>query len=428
MKKLIIFFLSISYFAVAQSTILNPKAVVLPQYAGAAAVTAAIPSPATGMLVYNSSLSKLMTFDSPSSSWVNVLSSKHIDNVAGEVFRIRNENLTALSTGILAETNSVSGGRAIYGKASFPIPSGDTYGLVGENLSLNGYGYGVYGLHNGNGTGVAGRSTLGGAGVIGVSASGIGVSASSETNIGVYGSSYSGIGAYFTSTTGPSLVTADGAVGLGLSFPLSVTLNAPERLDLNGRLRIRHFTQSSGIWFNNTANTITDTDGGFFGMQVPTPGAEKAGIFVGGQWNLTVDRLGNTCVRGIVQSNGACTPSDFRYKKNINPLHNALSNILKLNGVSYLYRKDEFPDQRFSDKNQIGFIAQDVEALYPEMVFTDEKGYKSVDYAKLTPVLGEAIKEQQSRIEKLEVLVLKTEQMARDMATLKSMLTTQNTK
>jgi len=43
----------------------------------------------------------------------------------------------------------------------------------------------------------------------------------------------------------------------------------------------------------------------------------------------------------------------------------------------------------------IGLIAQDVEAIIPELVYTDSKGYKSLSYDKIVPVLVEAIKEQQ---------------------------------
>ena len=53
----------------------------------------------------------------------------------------------------------------------------------------------------------------------------------------------------------------------------------------------------------------------------------------------------------------------------------------------------------FTDKMQMGFIAQDVEKIFPEMVFTDAAGYKSIDYSRLTPVLVETIKEQQQIVE-----------------------------
>jgi len=85
--------------------------------------------------------------------------------------------------------------------------------------------------------------------------------------------------------------------------------------------------------------------------------------------------------------------SDLRYKKDIDPLHNVLPDVLKLQGVKYNWRKEEFPDKHFDDKREIGIIAQEVEKLFPEIVNTDKDGFRSVDYGKLTPVLIEAIKE-----------------------------------
>jgi hypothetical protein len=83
----------------------------------------------------------------------------------------------------------------------------------------------------------------------------------------------------------------------------------------------------------------------------------------------------------------------MRYKKDIVPLSNALINVTKLKGVNYYWKAAEFPEKQFSEKQQIGFIAQELEKIYPEMVITDKDGYKSVDYSRLTPVLVEAIKE-----------------------------------
>ena len=56
---------------------------------------------------------------------------------------------------------------------------------------------------------------------------------------------------------------------------------------------------------------------------------------------------------------------------------------------------------KFTDTRQIGFSAQEVEKLFPEVVLTDANGYKSVDYGRLTPVLVEAIKELQKQIDTL---------------------------
>jgi len=80
---------------------------------------------------------------------------------------------------------------------------------------------------------------------------------------------------------------------------------------------------------------------------------------------------------------------------------------LQLQAVSYDIKK-EF--QNTSDTNkQIGFIAQDIEEIIPEVVQTSNDGYKAIDYSRLTAVLAGAIKEQQIQIEelKLEVRELK---------------------
>lgn len=81
---------------------------------------------------------------------------------------------------------------------------------------------------------------------------------------------------------------------------------------------------------------------------------------------------------------------------------------MKLNGVTYHWRTDEFPQKNFTDSLQIGVIAQEVEKIYPHLVFTDTDGYKSVDYSKLTPILLEAIKEQQQMI-KMQQLELENQ-------------------
>jgi len=60
----------------------------------------------------------------------------------------------------------------------------------------------------------------------------------------------------------------------------------------------------------------------------------------------------------------------------------------------------EFPDFDFDSGRQIGFVAQDVLPVLPELVKKDDKGYYSVEYSKVVPVLVNAIKEQQQQIDK----------------------------
>ncbi len=91
--------------------------------------------------------------------------------------------------------------------------------------------------------------------------------------------------------------------------------------------------------------------------------------------------------------------SDLRYKKDIEPINDALASVLKMNGVTYDWRKDEFPQMGFGTNRQVGLIAQELEQVFPIVVNTDEKGYKSVNYAHMVAILIEAIKDQQEIIE-----------------------------
>jgi trimeric autotransporter adhesin len=108
-------------------------------------------------------------------------------------------------------------------------------------------------------------------------------------------------------------------------------------------------------------------------------------------------------VNGDINCNGNfLCPSDRRFKKNFSKINNPLSNLLKINGLYYDYDTENFSEKYFSNKRQLGVIAQEVEQLYPELVQTDANGYKSVDYIKLTPILIEAIKELNDKVENLE--------------------------
>ena len=111
---------------------------------------------------------------------------------------------------------------------------------------------------------------------------------------------------------------------------------------------------------------------------------------------------GNAYITGDIAVGGIMTcSSDRRFKKNIQVLPNPLAKVMQLQGVSYQWRND-VPNHTFSEGTQIGLIAQDVEALFPDLVLTDANGYKSVNYIGLVPVLIEAIKAQQAQIENLQ--------------------------
>ncbi|WNB17439.1 tail fiber domain-containing protein [Marivirga arenosa] len=100
---------------------------------------------------------------------------------------------------------------------------------------------------------------------------------------------------------------------------------------------------------------------------------------------------------GVLTANAYNNPSDRRLKREISSLDNALENTLKLRGTSYFWK-----DEKKSQQRQIGVIAQELEEVYPEFVHTNKDGMKSVNYAQMTAVLIEAVKELNAKIEKLE--------------------------
>jgi hypothetical protein len=92
--------------------------------------------------------------------------------------------------------------------------------------------------------------------------------------------------------------------------------------------------------------------------------------------------------------------SDARVKENIRPITNVMERIQASRGVIY----DRIDTKQ---KDNIGFIAQELEENFPELVLTREDGTKAVKYQNAVAVLFEAIKEQQSQIEELKGLVSK---------------------
>ena len=90
--------------------------------------------------------------------------------------------------------------------------------------------------------------------------------------------------------------------------------------------------------------------------------------------------------------------SDQSVKENIRPIENALERVIKSRGVLY----DRIDS---GEKDNIGFIAQELEVEFPELVVTNENGTKAVKYQNTVAVLFEAIKEQQKQIEELKQLL-----------------------
>ncbi|MNJ88786.1 hypothetical protein D3C87_63430 [compost metagenome] len=121
-----------------------------------------------------------------------------------------------------------------------------------------------------------------------------------------------------------------------------------------------------------------------------------------GPWSSVSSGTLKLRVRGITMSDGYLISSDSRFKKDVTGLEGSLEKLMKMRGVAYNWDQARNPEMEFGNEKQLGFIAQEVEKVFPEMVYTMEDGYKAVNYTALIPVVVEALKEQQATIAKLQ--------------------------
>ena len=91
--------------------------------------------------------------------------------------------------------------------------------------------------------------------------------------------------------------------------------------------------------------------------------------------------------------------SDKRLKDNIKPIENALDKVKAISGVTFEWNEKS---HKTTGKKDVGVVAQEIEAVLPELVETRTNGYKAVDYQKLTAVLIESVKELTAKVEALE--------------------------
>mgnify|MGYP001613961525 CR=1 FL=1 len=172
------------------------------------------------------------------------------------------------------------------------------------------------------------------------------------TTYGIYGISSGGYGVYGTSTSGTGVYANSGS-GNGLSAASSTNI----ALDA-----YRNQATSTTATFRNTSATCTVIPGG----------------------------TGFSCA------------SDLSLKKNILTIDNSLEKLMDLRGVYFNWKTDKDSVYR-----NVGFIAQEVEQVVPELVFVDpDTGIRSMNYGNVTPLLVNAVQEQQLQINNLADLSL----------------------
>ncbi|MCC7017944.1 MAG: tail fiber domain-containing protein, partial [Rhodospirillales bacterium] len=143
-------------------------------------------------------------------------------------------------------------------------------------------------------------------------------------------------------------------------------------------------------------------------FQINSTGSVAAATGITSSGTITFSSLAG-CASGI-QTDGSgilsCLPSDQNVKENISNIDSPLEKVLGLNGVRYNYIDKE----KYGGQPEFGLIAQQVESVAPELVFTMSQGIKGVKYLQLGALLVEGIKAQQTTINELSNKISALEQ------------------
>jgi len=220
-------------------------------------------------------------------------------------------------------------------------------------------------------------------------------------------------------TNGAGYVTSSGVTAVSGSSPISSSGGTTPTISISaattgaaGSMSASDKSKLDGIasGATNVTNTNQLTNGaGYVTSSGVTSVATGNGLSGGtitstGTLTMSGSYSGTFTVTGDIRATGEVTAyySDERLKTDVAPIQGALNKVMAIGG--YTYRANELAASLGVEKfdNQIGLLAQEVEAVMPELVTESAlEGYKTIRYDKVVSVLVEAIKEQQAMIEAL---------------------------
>lgn len=157
----------------------------------------------------------------------------------------------------------------------------------------------------------------------------------------------------------------------------------------------------NGIYFNHT-------NGRFLQISVAATGAPR----IAGHNDQIVFYNSQTSTFNSIQVSKVYNYSDARAKTGIRTLNNGLDIISQLRPVTYNFKGNEartanltsgISYNKYTGNNaEIGLLAQEIEAVLPNLVYTDDEGRKLVDYTAIIPILIDAVKSLQQEVETLK--------------------------
>lgn len=402
-----------------------------------------IPSPATGLLIFQTDInSGFYYYDGTAWKAITAGGSGGGGGSSTAAFETQS-NITSNTPGNHANDDFVFGApqldndgnidhwrRFFFDKSKGALRSGlvqtdqwdeDNIGNFSVSMGINTIASANYGIALGNNAIASGSNAL--AFGQGIEASGISsVVIGSGANATGFGSFAFGNGSTSSHTHSIAVgrqANASGYIATAIGFQTQASgyfatamgseTNAPSAYEfVTGRFNTTYTPNASTAW------SVTDR---LFVVGNGTSDAARSDA-------LVILKNGDATFGGELTADGMLLTSDKNLKKNITLLSNALENLQKISGYSYFWKDQE---QR-GEEIQVGVLAQEVQAVYPELV-SDNGENLSVNYQGLVPVLIEAVKEQEEKIASLEAQnqlleqkLKELESLQREMAEIKALL------
>ena len=194
-----------------------------------------------------------------------------------------------------------------------------------------------------------------------------------------------------TTATLSSTLTANGDVDLGNATSDTITCTGRFDSDLVPSTDSARDLGTSALQFRTAYVDEVESATGVLNLTTAA-GVEIAGTANSDGYLLQLPTTGDARARAWV------TYSSARHKTNVKTVKNPIDTVKSLRGVTY--------DWKGTGQADVGFIAEEVGAIVPEVVSFGKDGRaEGIDYGRLTSVLVEAMKQQQSEIEKLQNVV-----------------------
>ena len=176
----------------------------------------------------------------------------------------------------------------------------------------------------------------------------------------------------------------------------------------DGDLMTGYLSGATGDKFNielDSSNSLSKiSSGGGYNMTLYSEGGTM-NFESGGMGTATFNFTGDVDVSNDLTISGdVVISSDARLKSKIVSLGSTLSKLLQIDGKSYLMK----------GKQKIGVLAQEIMEVFPELVTKDENENLAVNYQGLVPVLINALKEQESKIQEQEERIKRLEELLLD--------------